>query len=94
MYFFMHRNKRWCVDATKESVFKGRLINHSYLRPNLQTKVCLFQVPNILQVVEFDGKHYLILVAKRDINEGEELLYDYGDRSPETIAKNPWLMTT
>lgn len=32
MYFFEHRNKRYCVDATAETKFKGRLINHSYLR--------------------------------------------------------------
>ncbi|CAI2348056.1 unnamed protein product [Caenorhabditis sp. 36 PRJEB53466] len=83
MYFFQHNNKKWCVDATKESPWKGRLINHSVLRPNLRTKV-----------VEIDGNHHLILVAKRNIALGEELLYDYGDRSAETIAKNPWLVNT
>lgn len=83
MYFFTHNSKKWCVDATKESPWKGRLINHSVLRPNLKTKV-----------VEFDGVQHLILVANRPIAEGEELLYDYGDRSAETIAKNPWLVNT
>ncbi|KAJ1355042.1 hypothetical protein KIN20_012164 [Parelaphostrongylus tenuis] len=29
MYFFKYKSKRWCVDATKESIYKGRLINHS-----------------------------------------------------------------
>ncbi|EFO83614.1 hypothetical protein GCK72_010704 [Caenorhabditis remanei] len=83
MYFFEHNNKKWCIDATKESPWKGRLINHSVLRPNLKTKV-----------VEIDGSHHLILVANRPIAQGEELLYDYGDRSAETIAKNPWLVNT
>ncbi|EYB83519.1 hypothetical protein Y032_0334g2849 [Ancylostoma ceylanicum] len=83
MYFFKYKSKRWCVDATKESEFKGRLINHSALRPNLRTKV-----------VEFDGELHLILVAKRDIDEAEELLYDYGDRTPETVARNPWLVNS
>ncbi|CAI5444659.1 unnamed protein product [Caenorhabditis angaria] len=83
MYFFTWNNKKWCIDATKESKYKGRLINHSVLRPNLKTKV-----------VEFDGSHHLILVAKRTIEEGEELLYDYGDRTAATIAKNPWLVNT
>ncbi|CCD63213.1 Histone-lysine N-methyltransferase set-1 [Caenorhabditis elegans] len=83
MYFFEHNNKKWCIDATKESPWKGRLINHSVLRPNLKTKV-----------VEIDGSHHLILVARRQIAQGEELLYDYGDRSAETIAKNPWLVNT
>ncbi|CAD6190289.1 unnamed protein product [Caenorhabditis auriculariae] len=83
MYFFTYNNKKWCIDATKESPYKGRLINHSMLRPNLRTKV-----------VEFDGKHHLILVAKRNIEIDEELLYDYGDRTAATIAKNPWLINT
>ncbi|PIC42089.1 hypothetical protein B9Z55_009278 [Caenorhabditis nigoni] len=83
MYFFEHKNKKWCIDATAESPFKGRLINHSVLRPNLKTKV-----------VEIDGRHHLIFVALREIEVGEELLYDYGDRSAETLANNPWLLNT
>ncbi|WKY00150.1 hypothetical protein Q1695_014761 [Nippostrongylus brasiliensis] len=83
MYFFKYKSKRWCVDATKESIYKGRLINHSALRPNLRTKV-----------VEFEDGLHLILVAKRDIDEAEELLYDYGDRTPETVARNPWLVNS
>lgn len=43
MYFFKYKSKRWCVDATKESIYKGRLINHSALRPNLRTKVSVFK---------------------------------------------------
>lgn len=43
MYFFKYKSKRWCVDATKESIYKGRLINHSALRPNLRTKVSVFE---------------------------------------------------
>lgn len=39
MYFFKHREQTVCIDATAESAFKGRLINHSALRPNLRTKV-------------------------------------------------------
>lgn len=46
------------------------------------------------KVVELDDGIHLILVAKRDIDEAEELLYDYGDRTPETVAKNPWLMNS
>ncbi|GMR40219.1 hypothetical protein PMAYCL1PPCAC_10414, partial [Pristionchus mayeri] len=83
MYFFKHRNKHWCVDATKESPYKGRLVNHSALRPNMKTKV-----------IEAGGTHHLILVAKRDIDADEELLYDYGDRTPATVAQNPWLINS
>lgn len=83
MYFFKHKGRNWCVDATEESPYKGRLVNHSLLKPNLKTKV-----------VEFGSKHYLVLIALRDIEVGEELLYDYGDRDPHNIAQNPWLVTS
>uniref|UniRef100_T1IRX0 SET domain-containing protein n=1 Tax=Strigamia maritima TaxID=126957 RepID=T1IRX0_STRMM len=56
------------VDATAESNRMGRLINHSR-HGNLTTKPFLIH----------DVPH-LILIAKQDIEPGEELLYDYGDR--------------
>lgn len=46
------------------------------------------------QVVEFAETHHLILVAARDIEPDEELLYDYGDRTAATIAENPWLVSS
>ncbi|KAE9553795.1 hypothetical protein FO519_003016 [Halicephalobus sp. NKZ332] len=64
MYYFQHNNAKWCVDATEESRFKGRLINHSFYSPNLKTKVVDFG----------DNCFYLCLFALRDIEEGEELL--------------------
>ncbi|KAI6188174.1 [Histone H4]-lysine(20) N-methyltransferase [Aphelenchoides besseyi] len=80
MYYFEHQNKRYCVDATAETKFKGRLVNHSLLNPNLKSKV-----------IDGNGTIHLCLFAKRDIRIGEELLYDYGDRSSASIALNPWL---
>ncbi|XP_077593944.1 N-lysine methyltransferase KMT5A-A [Stigmatopora nigra] len=79
MYYFQYLCKTYCVDATKETNRLGRLINHSK-SGNLQTKLH-----------DIDGSPHLILVASRDIDEGEELLYDYGDRSKESIAAHPWL---
>ncbi|XP_064620990.1 N-lysine methyltransferase KMT5A-B-like [Lineus longissimus] len=79
MYYFNYNNKNYCVDATAESGKLGRLLNHSK-SGNCKTKV-----------VGIDNRPYLILVAARDISEGEELLYDYGDRSKEAIAAHPWL---
>lgn len=67
------------VDATKETGRMGRLINHSK-SGNCQTKLH-----------DINGVPHLILVASRDIDEGEELLYDYGDRSKASIAAHPWL---
>ncbi|CAJ0571974.1 unnamed protein product, partial [Mesorhabditis spiculigera] len=83
MYFFEYSGKKWCIDATAETKYKGRLINHSARRPNLWTKL-----------IDMDGRPSLILLAKRDIEKGEELLYDYGDRDPSNIKHSPWLINS
>ncbi|XP_018412327.1 PREDICTED: N-lysine methyltransferase KMT5A [Nanorana parkeri] len=79
MYYFQFQNKTYCVDATKETNRLGRLINHSK-SGNCHTK--LHNIKNL---------PHLILVASRDISAGEELLYDYGDRSKSSIEAHPWL---
>lgn len=79
MYYFQYQTKTYCVDATKESTRLGRLINHSKIG-NCQTRLH-----------PIDGTPHLILVASRDIKTDEELLYDYGDRSKESISAHPWL---
>lgn len=67
------------VDATKETGRLGRLVNHSKAG-NCQTKLH-----------PINGSPHLILVASRDINADEELLYDYGDRSKASVLAHPWL---
>ncbi|CAM4565457.1 N-lysine methyltransferase KMT5A isoform X5 [Lepidochelys kempii] len=79
MYYFQYLSKMYCVDATKETNRLGRLINHSKCG-NCQTKLH-----------DIDGVPHLILIASRDIKVGEELLYDYGDRSKASIEAHPWL---
>jgi len=80
MYYFKTNGKHYCIDATVETGRYGRLVNHSRLQSNLMTKVIM------------NGKSpRLILVAKHDIEPGTELLYDYGDRSKESLAAHPWL---
>lgn len=81
MYYFTFRNKQYCVDATAESAKLGRLVNHSR-QGNLCTKT--FVVDNV---------PHLVLIARRDIKLGEELLYDYGDRSRVSLTLHPWLAT-
>eukprot|EP00092_Neocalanus_flemingeri_P021178 GFUD01022952.1.p1 GENE.GFUD01022952.1~~GFUD01022952.1.p1 ORF type:complete len:306 (+),score=69.19 GFUD01022952.1:85-1002(+) len=80
MYYFKYKGKQYCVDATSESGRYGRLLNHSRINPNCRTKV-----------VMFDDTPRLILVAKQDILPGTELLFDYGDRSKESLRAHPWL---
>ncbi|KAM9737224.1 LOW QUALITY PROTEIN: uncharacterized protein ACNS7B_012975 [Menidia menidia] len=72
MYYFQYQSKTYCVDGTKETGRLGRLINHSK-NGNCQTRLH-----------PIDGAPHLILVASRDIEAEEELLYDYGDRSSNT----------
>jgi len=79
-YYFIHGGVQWCIDATEESPYMGRLVNHSRRIPNMVTKT-----------VEVDSLPHLVLLAKRDIKEDEELLYDYGDRSKEALEHHPWL---
>ena len=43
------------------------------------------------KVVMFRERPRLILVAARDLKADEELLYDYGDRSKESLEAHPWL---
>ncbi|KAI6192010.1 SET domain containing protein, protein [Aphelenchoides bicaudatus] len=83
MYFFKYQERRMCVDATAETIYKGRLLNHSVLKPNLRPKV-----------LDFGTFICVGLFAMHDIEPGEELVYDYGDRSSATIEKNPWLLST
>ena len=80
MYYFKQKGKQYCIDATEETGRYGRLLNHSRVSPNCVTKVIMLgDTPR------------LILVAKHHIDIGEELLYDYGDRSKESLKAHPWL---
>lgn len=57
----------------------GRLVNHSR-NGNLTTKT-----------VTINKEPHLVLIAKHDIKPAEELTYDYGDRSKESLMHHPWL---
>ncbi|XP_023173860.2 histone-lysine N-methyltransferase PR-Set7 [Drosophila hydei] len=79
MYYFKHKNQQYCIDATIDTGKLGRLINHSR-NGNLMTKVVVIK-----------QRPHLVLLAKDDIESGEELTYDYGDRSKESLLHHPWL---
>ena len=68
------------IDATKEDGSLGRLVNHSRLRPNAEVKI-----------VSSDTRPFLCLFAADEIASGQELLYDYGERSKATIQNFAWL---
>ncbi|XP_013105955.2 histone-lysine N-methyltransferase PR-Set7 isoform X1 [Stomoxys calcitrans] len=79
MYYFKHNNQQYCIDATEDTGKLGRLVNHSR-NGNLMTKIVVVK-----------QKPHLVLIAKDDIEAGEELCYDYGDRSKESLLHHPWL---
>lgn len=79
MYYFKYKEQHWCIDATAETGKLGRLINHSR-NGNLMTKI-----------INYKNKPHLVLLAKKHINEGEELTYDYGDRRKVAFIHHPWL---
>ncbi|XP_054716659.1 N-lysine methyltransferase KMT5A-A-like isoform X2 [Uloborus diversus] len=78
MYYFK-LNKCYCIDATEESDRLGRLINHSK-RGNLKTRIIFVK-----------DQPRLGFFACRDVRAGEELSYDYGDRSKLSLQFHPWL---
>ena len=72
--------KVWCIDA--ENFFSyGARVNHSINGCNL--------VPFVCEKVK--GHPRLLFKAKRFIHNGEELLYDYGEREDSVVASFPWL---
>jgi len=80
MYFFEHKSKQYCIDATAETDRLGRLLNHSKLGGNCHTKL-----------FEINAKPHLVLIASRNIERGEEMMYDYGDRNKVSLESHPWL---
>jgi histone-lysine N-methyltransferase SETD8 len=82
MFYFKQSDKKLCIDATKEDRSYGRLLNHSRRRANCHAKL-----------LAVGGVPRLLILASRDIEPSEELLIDYGDRSPESLRRHPWLAT-
>ncbi|OAF70598.1 hypothetical protein A3Q56_01674 [Intoshia linei] len=80
MYYFKYSGKSYCIDATKESQRLGRLINHSAKKKNVVSKT-----------ITVEGKPRLYFVSFKHIDIGEEIMYDYGDRSKNAIKNHPWL---
>ena len=56
------------------------MINHSKHSANL--------VPRL---IEIHGTPHICFFTKNNIKVGEELLYDYGDRSASAVHAHPWL---
>ncbi|XP_043978900.1 uncharacterized protein LOC122834482 isoform X2 [Gambusia affinis] len=77
LFEFYFNGKLWCVDAAKEDCSLGRLVNDDNISPNAKMKYLTVQ-----------QKPHLCLFATRDINQGEEITYNYGDSDWPWRLKN------
>ena len=78
---FTWNGQKWAIDAaSEEKAWKGRLINHSIQMANLRK-----------HVEEVDGAPRVVFIAAVEIAEGNELFYDYGDRSKRSLEAFPFL---
>jgi histone-lysine N-methyltransferase SETD8 len=80
--WFRFDGKKWAVDATVNDGTWGRLVNHTSDPEEVNVR---------LQPVRRDGKMVVEMYAIRDIEVGSEILYDYNDRDPDTMAAFPFL---
>jgi len=81
LFYFDHKGKVMCIDSTipNEEMGTGRYINHR-VEGNLDpVKITVEGVPKI------------VLISNRLIKGGEELFFDYGDRSSKSLTYFPWL---
>ena len=68
------------IDATEDDGSLGHLINNSRRSPNVVMKT---------HVVE--GEPRVVFVACKEIEIGEEIMYDYGEKRKDFLDRNPWL---
>ncbi|XP_071853449.1 uncharacterized protein [Apostichopus japonicus] len=76
-FFIKCKGKEYCIDATEEPTCGpklGRLVNHGEKR----------EVNVKLHIIQVSGEPALCLFASRNIERGEELLYNYG------VGNLPW----
>ena len=81
MFFLKYKSEDYCIDATSESSKIGRLINHSRMKAN--------SVPRVWELRP--GEPRLIFEATREIEAGEELLYDYNENRGRVRESFEWL---
>ena len=77
---FKFQDKWWRIDATKDYCSMEHLMNHSKNMKNIKP---------VLKVKQ--SKPLINFIALRDIDENEELLYDYSDNSKVSKTNYPWL---
>lgn len=70
------------IDATEEPDDRlGKMVNHSRQHANCRP-----------QVVVVDDKPRIGLFTTKPVAVGDEILFDYGDRSKKATTMFPWLL--
>jgi histone-lysine N-methyltransferase SETD8 len=83
MFYFKYLKQKLCIDSTFENnIFSsyGRLISHSMKDSNIKPKLIIC-----------NEKPTIFFFARKNIAIGEELTFDYGEKSKTAISLNPWL---
>ncbi|XP_013407625.2 uncharacterized protein K02A2.6-like [Lingula anatina] len=70
-FFFTHEDRKLCLDATETYSRAGRMVNDS---PKPNAVVC-----KITLTKKRPAAPHLVLFALKEINIGNEIVYDYGD---------------
>ena len=78
------------LDATHEDGSLGRLINHSRSNPNCQMKLAWLVNPDRYPGTA-EARPHAYFTATRNISQGEELRWDYGETRGSKLKSHPWL---
>lgn len=74
-----YKGQYYAIDATAEVKSQGQLINHAK-HPNLKPSSTFI-----------GGRFHILFIACKDIEKGDELLYDYGQRTDKDGDRYQWL---
>lgn len=82
LFYFNRASRHYCIDGTEPRPEYGlaRYINHSVMKCNLYAR----------SVLDVNKQVHLVFFAARDIQKGETLWIDYGDR--QNVDAFPWLL--
>ena len=80
---YIDANPEHCSCHPKTNL-KGRLLNHSKSKQNINLTPKLY---------EYEGRPVVLFVATRDIEEGDELLWNYNCQNDPQSSQQEWMKT-
>ena len=93
MFWFKWNEKKYCVDATEETPYYGRLFNHSRKNPNCAARVfqVVWEYLSVLKIFQMNDPSdpvRLIICAAKEIPAGTALTIDYGDNRKASLEQS------